>query len=513
MKRSRSFLSKLTLVAAAVSATLAAPEAHAGAMHTDVSFQTYTDFGQNKGRYATGGQVNALLDYIRREVDGGIKITYANGKEGSFVIPYAQGMIDFRGTYDSGADVAISPTFVATVHHNGSNDASYGHRTVGGNHAINYKAIDIRGSETFRLWPEGTGNDYMLQRQSKLQTDASWNPVTNITDMSQVEGDYLYHSGGGTMQLYVPGSGFKGLMGPYNYIIGGINKITSAVTHEGTTNISVCINTQYYLGWGACTENPLPNAIRGGDSGSPTFIYNEETQRYEYIAAMQSALDTFGQARGNVEWTHETLESFNVNVDMSAEGVTNNTIYLNAITTEVETKTDNNGNSGTIWSGKITTDAAGEIALQRTDAEGNTTDVTYKGIKNGWNTWADLSDVKDNENWYAYEGHLERSIPELFFNENLVFSSADGVENSIVLNADVDLGVGYVEFKEGSYTISSATGENGTRYQLDSAGYVLNKGAEVHVQLTNTDTVTAEDGTTHTRMTEWRAMGEGGSLY
>ena len=53
--------------------TLACSTAQAGIRHSDVLLQTYTDFGQNKGRYVVGSQVNALLEHIRT-TDGGIAI-------------------------------------------------------------------------------------------------------------------------------------------------------------------------------------------------------------------------------------------------------------------------------------------------------------------------------------------------------------------------------------------------------------------------------------------------------
>lgn len=497
MKKSL-FLSRILSILTITAVTVGSYNAYAGIMHTDATYQTYTDFGQNCGRYVTGTKVNALLDHIRTNVDGGIKITYTDGTA-PYVISNEQGMIDFRATDDIGAQVAVSPTFAATVHHNGPISASYGGRTVGDAHAINYQSIDIRHSNVFRLHPTTSDHDFMMQRQSKLQTDAVWNPVTTVRDMKSLEGQHVYHSGSGSMGVYDESKRQElGLAGAYTFIIGAINEVTFAENYTGHTHIRVQQNTQYYNnGIGACLDNPLPNAIRGGDSGSPIFIYNSENQRYEFIASQQSGAGTFGQALGDMEWMEETLASFNKTVDMSSS----TTVYLNAINQSIETRTDNDGNSGDIYEGSVT------------DSSDNVL-VTYRGVKNGQNTWSDLSDIKDNDAWYAWDGHLEQEVTDLFFNENLVFFTGENVENNnIILNADVDLGIGYVEFNEGRYTISSVTGENGETYQLDSAGYVLNEGSEVHVKLVNTDIVAAtETVAEHTRMTEWRAMGEG-SLY
>lgn len=142
------------------------------------------------------------------------------------------------------------------------------------------------------------------------------------------------------MGVYEEGSGYKYLAYVYNYIIGGINTITDIQVHDEHSNNSVISNPSYGNGVGASPENPLPNGIRGGDSGSPIFVYNKETKRYEYLSAQQSSYDEYvngwSHARGNVPWTKDTLESFNAHVSMSAGTAT---VYLNAVTTNFKGNT------------------------------------------------------------------------------------------------------------------------------------------------------------------------------
>lgn len=479
------FGSVLTLLAAANLYV----DAQASVIHSDVPLQTYVDFGQNKGRYAINA--NALLTHIR-ERDGGIVISYTDGTA-PWKISNAQGMINFSATDDIGAQVVVAPNMTATVFHNGSINASFGHREIGTNHAVNYSAIDIRGSEIFRLSPKnatGGSYDYMVQRQNKIVTDATWNPLTNITDMSTLVGEHAYHSGAGTMGLWNESSNSQtGLAGAYQYIVGGINRIDNAQTHAGTTNISVHQNPNFGNRIGASLEDPLPNAIQGGDSGSPIFIYNKTTQQYEYIAAQQSrGGNSYGQARGNVTWTHEIIESFNVRPDMNAI----NEIRLEAITHKGETKTDAAGRTSVIYYGKVT------------DSRGNVLGE-YNGIQSGQHTWKDLSDIKNRQNWYAYdsEAYLQQKDEALFFNENLSFT-ASRENNNIILSDTVDLGIGYVEFNSGDlnnaiYNIKSESSESNL---LNSAGYVVNKNAIVHLYLTNPANY----------MYEWRKIGAG-DLY
>ena len=475
------YKSLLVLISACTVTTV-----QAGLMHQDVALQVYTDFGQNKGRYVTSAHANELVQFIRTQ-EGGIAIPYTDGSA-PFYIANEQGMINFAGTGDNGAYAAIAPNAMVTVKHNQPNDASYGEREVGSEHAINYSAIDINGSSVFRLLPDdGNGGtyDYMIQRQSKIVTDAVYNPLTGVDDVSAFKGQYLYHSGAGLMGVYKEGIGYSELAWAYNYTIGGINTITDV--WNGSGNNSVISSPGYGDGRGACQENPLPNGIQGGDSGSPVYIYNASTGSYEYVAAQQSGHQQGGngwsQARGNVKWTRDTLESFNARVTMSP---TTSTVYLNAIDTAGETKTEGT-NSATLYSGAVKDSTGNEL-------------VRYNGVQSGLNTWGDLSTVKDLQNWYAYDSnaYLQRSDAELFFSNNLVFSS-NAAENTIVLNDTVDLGIGYAEFNGGKFTITSEDRESN---QFNHAGYVINEGAEVHLKLVNPDDY----------MTEWRKTGAG-ALY
>ncbi|MBQ8517361.1 MAG: hypothetical protein IJ498_07265 [Akkermansia sp.] len=480
------------LMAAMAAVCTLSSTSFAGVMHSDVTTQTYTDFGQNRGRYVVDSGVNALLNHIRAKVDKGIVINYTDGT--SFTISEEQGMINFSGTHDAGHSAVISSGFVATVLHNGSLNGSFSERTVGSAHAINYDAIDIRGSNVFRLAPDnGVGGqyDYMVQRQSKIVTDVSWNPLTTLTN-SQIEnldGSYLYHSGSGTQYRWNEEKDrMEGLTGAYAYIIGAINNIQNGQIHAQGSNLSLHQNPNYGDGVGASDVNPLPNGIRPGDSGSPTYIYNEGSGQYEYIAAQQSAGGySYGQARGDVTWTQQILKSFDSAVDMSGDSV----VYLGAITHEGEYKVDQYGNSTQIYYGLAT------------DADGNEL-ARYNGIRSGANTWADLSSLKDTQNWYAYgSSYLQQKDTDLFFNNNLVFTPSQA-DNTIILTDTVDLGSGYVEFNSGkldkaTYTIQSVEGKSAL---LNSAGLVINEGAEVHLKLNNPST----------HMYEWRKNGAG-DLY
>lgn len=461
--------------------------ANAGVMHTDVTLNIYTDFGQNKGRYVVGDRVNALVSYIR-ETEQGIGIPYTDGMP-TYYIPLEQGMISFRGTGDIGAYAAISPNSIVTVAHNGSIDASYGAREVGEEHALNYEAIDIRYTSFRHTAPD----DYMLQRQSKIQVDTEWNPLAYITDMEDKKAllnDYVYHSGAGTMGVWSNGVE-QGLCDPYQYIIGGIfstfdqtlPKEDKFVNRQNMDYSATCV--------GASEINPLPNGIRGGDSGSPAYRYNKELGRYEFLGtyAVNSGTST-NWALSFPQWTLDELDSMNKRFSFGAV----NTVYLHAASEkdgDYEFVNDSFSISSSAYKG-YATNADGDILFE------------YRGLEKGLNTWADLSDLRDVQNWYAYNassegGKLQVSIETLYHTDNLVFEGTGDNTCNIVLNENVDMGIGSVEFNGGEFIIYSAESGN---YIFDHAGYIVNEGSDVHVRFVNSPD----------RMTEWRKMGAG-DLY
>ena len=462
-------------------------------MHSDVPMPIYMDFGQNMGRYAVGSNVNALLGHIRQNVDGGIVIHYTDGTP-SYTISNTQGMIDYSAVHDGGYAAAMGPNMIATVAHNGEINGSFAERVVGSEHAINYSAVGVRYSHqaardevVFRLVPT-FGNsifDYCLQRQTKVFTDISWSPMSTITDVASMQGKHQYHAGAGSMNMWSETDG------KYHFnqgsLIGSIKtiNITSNRGHDCWIIIS---DPNYGNGVGASTANPLPIGTEGGDSGSPVFIYNSTTGQYEYFVAHEGGTGiSSAQGWGNIKWSHETLQRFNVSPDMSSGEV-----HLQAITSAGEYYADKAGNSSTTYYG-YATDAAGNILTQ------------YNGVRSGLNTWSDLSGIRNLQNWYAWnsDAYIQQSDVDLFFTENLVFNATQA-ENKVVLDATVDLGIGYAEFNAGElekarFTITSTEGEGNL---FNHAGYVINEGAEVHLQLTNPEDY----------MTEWRKTGAG-DLY
>ena len=472
--------------------------AQAGIMHSDATLITYTDFGQNVGRYKTMESANALLQHIRQQ-EGGVTITYTGGQQ-TYVMPH--GMIDFGSTYHVATCAAISPAAIATVAHNYTFDSWFSNKVygIGMENAVKYKGIELGWGVGDSRWNSnvfshalstsiGNATDHRVMRLSKVITDA---PYAELYDTAGKDLGSLtyYHAGSGQqwrstyntttlVDRSYPNNASQ-LISAYNYVIGGI--VSGAAGYAGTTGF---YSQEYFDAGGINASDPLTWVSRPGDSGSPLYVWDKDSGTYQYIGSNRGEILS-GQVGSafvtNTAFDKQVVdERYTKRVNMGTVG----TVYLNAVSTQGETVTDDEGYSTTKWLGTVT--GAGMET------------VSFVGLQSGVNTWSDLSGLKDTQAWYAYDqSYVAQSNADLFFTENLVFN-ATAKENSIVLNDTVDLGIGYAEFSGGKFTISSAEGESNL---FNHAGYVINEGAEVHVQLTNP----AE------YMREWRKIGAG-DLY
>lgn len=182
--------------------------------------------------------------------------------------------------------------------------------------------------------------------------------------------------------------------------------------------------------------NPLPSGALSGDSGSPCCVYNENSGQWEWVGAAQSAGGSgYGlttHMRSGNQWAQAYVDSFNRTVSVSAGG--------GAVLWNV---TDADGN-GTFVQGDLATDYTGLASGLRGDTSTQGTQAT-------------------NEQLNACT--------------NLIF---DGSGGAIVLQGSVDTGAGSLTFNH-DYVLSD--GGNAS-YRLNTAGFVVNKGAAVTTLLT-----------------------------
>ncbi len=498
----------------ALFAAATAQNAMASSMSSYVSQAVYADFGDNAGLYSVHG-VNDLLQELRAEEEGIFIYYNADSNIPKYnILQYDdQPLISFESRMDSGPGAAVSYNILATVEHNGVLNPTFTATKIGDSNAIHYYGIEYRKSgstaekaafnekNTFRLVPQ---TDFKITRLSKIVTDVSTYDF-NTNRASSYQGEMWYRSGSGSM--YHTGEDGQNVRwgGAYSYNVGGLMTISdsSDYANYGTipdyrgimdTSGSVLTTYRWWLPSdiaGTIRQQPLPFAIQAGDSGSPTWLYDPETKTYLYSGAMQSANgSTLSQARYAGEWAKNTEKYFNV--DIALEG--DETITVKAASEPGEGYYDpaNNVKSNP-YVGTV------EIA-------GKAKPLNYVGVNSTTNTWNSLSSVKDNLDWFNYGNEFLNSgltYADLFYTNNLVFNGKGGQKHNVVVEGNVDTGIGYARFvntdTEGaarvSYTIKAQNGDS----QLNTAGFVVEKNVDLIVELTG------KSGTAR----EWRKIGEG----
>ena len=469
-------------------------------LHNDVDLITYTDFGQNRGRYSTT-ETNALLQELNKN---GISISYTGGQE-SYTIN--QPMIDFQCVADKGNATAVGYGFLASAWHLQGSDESlrvqsptFSARNIGTEHALQYQRIEYGSSDTFCLHPE---TDYKLMRLSKIETDAS--PAALYNYETSLNEALLYSAGAGD-RYKISSSGNATQVHWWSQSIDGSIMSVSAAgplsDNYGTKDARGCTDDSFIIqttvdSWGSegiTTADPLPALEYAGDSGSPVFIWNSASGHYEFIGSNQAS-DTekgINQITAAPQWTAETMASF----DKTAALGTDHALKMKRSDSTGKTVTDSAGRSGT------TTYAA-------LSSGGETTLTEFAVLAEGSSTWKSLSALADSPTWYTYgasylnatknadDGQLDYA--DLFLTENLILKAKDTATYTITVEEDIDTGIGYMQFSKSATTADfMLTATDGA--QLNTAGYIVDAGVTLTTELTNSD---AE------HMREWRKVGDG----
>ena len=533
-----SLLKALWIGFGAAVATLGTSTSHASGLHSQVSMVTYTDFGQNMGRYRVNG-VNDLLSSIRQR-EGGVVITYIEGHDDYTLDHY---MPSFESQGDNGAYAAVGYNFIATVAHNGCQNPTFTGRYIEEADSLHYMGVEYRDAFTFCLQPGRGINvsyayDYKMTRLNKLVTDVVPSGlVPRFADdfnYADLHGLMEYRAGSGTMTRRELDGSITSLTGAYAYVTGAVQHIT---TGETTDQAAGCFTAGANFdpsAKGINEDNPLPFVGQAGDSGSPVWLWDDASQSYLYLAAYQSGSDWFGQARGSINFSWDTLPKFDKLVNM--EQGTAQTVHIKGVKAQAGdevVREDFFKDDGSIDHTYSTTLHKGRVE----DGQGKliTDYVGVKGENDQYiNTWLNLAEVKDNEKWYTYNEkyynvgdykengvttHRERKIEDMFFTSNLVFSASTETGNVVAVDEDTDLGVGYLQFSinpdshltHAEFTLQSngttSDGRGGQRnHMVNGAGFVVEDGVDLHVKLTNTQWDTSKNDYYYR---EWRKVGDG----
>lgn len=522
------------LLASLLAAMLAAPVG-AAVRHTDVSLQTYVDFATNSGRYAVGGQVNAMLDYLRTR-DEGVKIEYTGGQS-AYTLPHE--MISFDSVADMGNVTAVGYNYIVTVAHNSNqlyptftgND--YG---IGAGKSIKYVTVDedydTLEQKTFVHHIYSGDNDYKVARLTKLVTDVTPAQMTGGAG-SDYKGELVYRVGGGLNYLRDDkGDSDKSYQGVY--LVGGIAGITGWESSTGDLRHGYVTGTSDWTpGKGAGEGTPLPFGSEQGDSGSPYFVWegDAETGSYKFLMAHRGSLNNNKNTQSceALEWTQNIMQQDSFCVDM---GKVKGALKIQGA--EVDAV------DGPVWSDTYKTQVYNAELNTYVEVEqkfdvrvaqaflahddGMVQDKNWNAyllaVETGQHTWNTLSDLKNKDTWYAYGNeylNAKESVTldddnkpvvtegltyaKLFKTQNLVLeAAADGASYQVEVTEDTDLGAGYLHF--------AANGKKNVQFELksqnnsllNSAGYVVDEEVQVNVTLRNDEA---------SYMREWRKVGDG----
>ena len=415
--------------------------AYGGLMADSIDLQTYRDFAENRGIFDVNAKDIAIYD-----------------KNGDYVGTIPK-MMNFDGVADAHVGEAAlvgGPGFIATVSHDYNNQTITFTKRFGATQGTpfydSYRSVVLKNA-----WGD-TQNytyDYRVQRLSKIVTEAEYAPyLTDPEYLDNMKGRLAVRAGAGT-QAVATGEGRQTTVGgAYGYLTGGTVVFEGQATVPGTgepdpENAKTYPAYRFWYNFKKPSESsPLPSGSQPGDSGSPCYVFNENSGKWEWVGATQShgggGYGEFSQMRSGNQWASDYVDSFNRTISVAASG----DVLWNV--------TDADG-SGTFVQGDITTDYIGL-------ASGVRGDTSTQGKR--------------------------ATDAQIGVCSNLIF---DGSGGTIVLQGSVDTGAGSLTFNR-DYVLSDG-GDSSRR--LNTAGFVVNKGATV------TTLLTGASGD------EWRKIGEG----
>ncbi|WP_343718992.1 S6 family peptidase [Achromobacter dolens] len=247
---------------------LAAAPLQAAMVGTDLPYQTYRDFAENKGEFRPGAQGIPLHD-----------------KAGA---PYAildrAPMIDFSVADTSGIATLVAPQYVVSVKHNG------GYAGV---------AFGYRGDTRYTLVNRNNHRweDFHSPRLNKVVTEVS--PIA-MTDAGDAAGTYtdlsrfpvFYRVGSGVQRVQDRSGVRTRIAGGYAYLTGG----TVGSPEDSYWFLRALPGATY-----SPKQGPMASYGGPGDSGSPLFAWDAQRGRWTLVAVQTG-------------WSGEaaTLSAFNV---------------------------------------------------------------------------------------------------------------------------------------------------------------------------------------------------------
>jgi len=269
-------------------------------------------------------------------------------------------------------------------------------------------------------------SDVEVQRLNKIVTEVAYTPMADDAFMRTLKnGDWLWRLGDGH-QYNSAGEIVTSLTG--SNTLGGIIGIDSVSQGSGGDWLVMTNCRQHDVA--SDLRTPLDIGLMFGDSGSPNYAWDAENERFLFVVACSAGttnagFNNMGWLRSNPEKVQQGIDSFTV----AASGFS--------------------GTEKILWNAQDATTGKGTLTQGEISVE-----YTGKGTGNS----------------------LSNTL-------GLTFSTTDTANTqTLELQASVNMGAGALTFDSGNWKLTEAN----TDFTFNSAGFVVNEGASLTLELTGT---------------------------
>ena len=287
-----------TLTASSIALALH-QSAFAAIVRSDVDYQIFRDFAENKGKFHVGAT--------------NVEIQDKNGNALGTLLPNLP-MIDFSPV-DVQMRVAtlVDPQYVVSVKHNsGYKNVRFGIKT--GHSDIpddTYRLVDRNNDGPPDIWwkYDRRHEDYHSPRLHRFVTEVIPMPTTTAgtdpnTYMDTARFPYMLRVGAGTQFRESADKDREELQGAYNYAIGG-QSYDLQPKKQGFLDL-----------YGNLFDKPLTNYAVPGDSGSPIFTFDKQQNKWVFLGTY-----TYWGGYKNTTWQEYIIYRNDFNQQRYAEDI------------------------------------------------------------------------------------------------------------------------------------------------------------------------------------------------
>ena len=438
-----------TLTASSIALALH-PSAFAAIVRSDVDYQIFRDFAENKGKFHVGAT--------------NVEIRDKNGNALGTLLPNLP-MIDFSPV-DVQMRVAtlVDPQYVVSVKHNsGYKNVRFGIKT--GHSDIpddTYRLVDRNNDGPPDIWwkYDRRHEDYHSPRLHRFVTEVVPMPTTTAgtdpnTYMDTARFPYILRVGAGTQFRESANKDREELQGAYNYAIGG-QSYDLQPKKQGFLDL-----------YGNLFDKPLTNYAVPGDSGSPIFTFDKQQNKWVFLGTY-----TYWGGYTNTTWQEYIIYRNDFNQQRYAEDI------AGQITAD--------DNEEFIWEA---TDKTSTIRSTRNNNKTLVVDLIDASLKTAEEqlNYGKTAYLNGNNGLLKLQGDINQGAGGLYFNGNYTVSGKNA--NTTWTGAGISVAEGKqvnwqirnndILSKIGSGTLHvNGTGKNDGKISVGDGTVILNQKAD-----------------------------------